>query len=214
MSSPDKCIESFDSLSGTPDSCAVSGTSRTGAGLPMRYFVSLFIAFLLAVSLSAHAGMRLTLVMVTPEQYSQLKNDEGALENVLNGSKPGVTLEMGKEWHGIHYLLTEDPWSAKGTLGQVILGGTEFGPDLGYGPARYLTRQQVVAIAAALKHLSVEQFKSRYDPKAMMNAEIYPMIWEREGPEGLKWLVAGLRQLSEFYSRAAGQGKGVILVIM
>jgi len=158
--------------------------------------------------------MRLTLVMVTPEQFIQLKNDENALAKTLFESPQDVALEMDKEWHGIHYLLTGGPWLARGILGQVVLGGAEFGSDIGYGPARYLNPRQVSEIPAALKNLPFEQFKSRYDPKAMMKAEIYPTIWEREGQEGFTWLVSGLKQLTEFYSRSAIQGKGVILAIL
>ncbi len=180
----------------------------------MRHILSIFVALLIAVALPAQAGMRLTLVMVTPEQFSQVEGDDEALTKTLFESPHDVALEMDKEWHGIHYLLTGDPWSARGILGQVILGGAEFGPDIGYGPARYLNPRQVSDIAAALKNLRIEQFKGRYDPKAMMKAEVYPTIWEREGQEGLSWLVSGLEQLTEFYSRAAAQGKGVILAIL
>lgn len=180
----------------------------------MRHILRIFIALLMLVALPAQAGMRLTLVMVTPEQFSQVKSDENALAKTLFESPHDVALEMDKEWHGIHYLLTGEPWSAQGILGQVVLGGTEFGSDIGYGPARYLSPRQVSEIAAALKNLSIEQFKSRYAPKAMMKAEIYPTIWKREGQDGLKWLVSGLARLTEFYSRAAAQGKGVILAIL
>lgn len=180
----------------------------------MRYIVSIFLALLVMVPSPAQAGMRLTLVMVTPEQFSQIKNDENALAKTLFESSKDVVLEMDKEWHGVHYLLTGDPWSPRGVLGQAILGGGEFGPDIGYGPARYISPRQVSEIAVALKNLPIEKFKSRYDPKAMMKAEIYPTIWEREGQEGLSWLVAGLEKLTEFYSQAAAQGKGVVLAIL
>jgi len=182
--------------------------------IPMRHILIIFIALLMLVALPVQAGMRLTLVMVTPEQFSQLKSDENALTQMLFDSSDDVVLEMDKEWHGIHYLLTGEPWSARGALGQVVLGGTEFGSDIGYGPARYLNPRQISEIATALRRLPIEQFKSRYDPKVMMKAEIYPTIWEREGEEGLRWLVTGLERLNEFYSRTANQGKGVILAIL
>jgi len=180
----------------------------------MRHLLSIFAALLMLVALPAQAGMRITLVMVTPEQFSLAKSNEQALTKALFESSHDVSLEMDKEWHGIHYLLTGEPWSPRGVLGQVILGGSEFGPDIGYGPARYLNPRQVAEIATALKNLPIEQFKGRYDPKAMTKAEIYPTIWDREGQEGLRWLVAGLEQLTEFYGRAAAQGKGVILAIL
>jgi hypothetical protein len=180
----------------------------------MRYFLSSVIALLTFIASPAQASMLLTLVMVTPEQFSQIKSDEKALEKTLFEPPKDAILEMDKAWHGIHYLLTGDPWSTRGTLGQAILGGSEFGSDIGYGPARYLNPHQVSEIATALKNLPIDQFKKRYDPRAMMKAEIYPTIWEREDQEGLKWLADGFVQLVEFYNRAAAQGKGVILAML
>ena len=180
----------------------------------MRYLTSLFFTLLMLVAFPAKAGMGLTLVMVTPEQFSQAQRDEAFHSKMLFEPSPDVALEMDKAWHGIHYLLTGDPLSSRGVLGQVIFGGVEFGPDIGYGPARYINPRQVGEIAAALKNFPVDRFKDRYDPKAMTEAEIYPSNWDREGQEGLGWLVAGLAQLIEFYGRAAAQGKGVILAIL
>ena len=180
----------------------------------IRYATALFVAFLLTASLPVHASMRFTLVMVTPEQFAEIKNNEEALSKILFDSKPDAVLQMDKAWHGVHYLLTGEAYEAEGTLGQVILGGTEFGPDIGYGPAHYLTPQKVIEISAALGNVSIEKFKSRYDPKAMMKAQIYPTVWDREGDEGLNWLVDGLQQVIKFYNRAASQKKGVVLALL
>lgn len=178
------------------------------------YITSLFVTLLLTISSPVHASMRFTLVMVTPEQFTEIKSNEEALSKVIFDSKPDASLQVDKAWHGVHYLLTGKAYEAEGTLGQVILGGTEFGPDLGYGPAHYLTPQQVEEISAALGNVSIEQFKSRYDPKVMMKAEIYPTVWDREGNEGLNWLVDSLQQLIKFYNRAASQKKGVVLALL
>lgn len=180
----------------------------------MRRLLVVFIAFFMSVACPAQAGMRLTLVMVTPQQFSQVKDSEDVLTKTLFESSHDVALGMDKEWHGIHYLLTGSPYSAQGVLGQAILGGSEFGTDLGYGPARYISPREVSSIATALKNLPIEQFKMRYDPEAMTKAEIYPGVWEREGQEGLKWLITGFEQLREFYDRAAAKGMGIVLVIL
>ncbi len=180
----------------------------------MRYITTLIFALGLLMVSPAHAGMRLSLVMVTPDQVALVKRDENALAKLLFASQSDSLLSMDKEWQGIHYLLTGEAWSTGGPLGQVILGGSEFGPDLGYGPARLLSPSQVKEIAARLKDYTLESFKSRYDPKAMMKAQIYPEVWEREGNTGLVWLVAGYQRVVEFYGRAAAQGKAVILAIL
>ncbi len=169
---------------------------------------------LLAMTSVAEAGMRLTLVMVAPEDLAHLARDEGALTKVVLETKPPAGMEMDKEWHGIHFLLTGSAWSTQGPYGQVILGGKEIGPDLGYGPARFLTAEQVKEIAERLRGVTEDQLRRRYDPVKMTEAEIYPQVWRREGESALAWLLQGYRQLVEFYDRAAGQGKAVVLAIV
>jgi len=181
----------------------------------MRALAAFAMVVALTATPDAHAGMRLTLVMVAPEAVGRLAKDEKALANLLLYPKRDVVLEMDKEWHGIHFLLTGDPWSTKGPYGQVILGGKEIGPDLGSGPARVLTAPQVKEIAAKLRAMPAETLMARYDAEEFTKAEIYPdVIWEREGIEALNWLIGGYRNLVDFYARAAAQGKAVILAIV
>jgi hypothetical protein len=180
----------------------------------MRSLFALLGFLVAAFASPAIAGMRLTLVMVAPDQVPELSRDEKALSELLFGGTPDARLEMDKEWHGIQFLLNGDPWSTRGTYGLVIFGGKEIGADLGYGPARVLTPRQVKDIASNLETLPIEQLRRRYDPKAMTRAEIYPGVWEREGPQALEWLLVGYRKLVDFYARAAAQGKAVILAIV
>jgi hypothetical protein len=153
--------------------------------------------------------------MLAPEEVHQLARDERALAKALFEAKAPLGLQMDKEWHGIHFLLTGDAWSTRGPYGQVILGGKEVGPDLGYGPARVLTVAQVRDIAEKLQALSEKQLEQRYDPEMMTKAEIYPeTIWKREGQAALVWLLHGYRRLVDFYVRAAAEGKVVLLAIV
>ena|SRR5215510_9459594 len=179
----------------------------------MRALAALAMVVALTATEAAHAGMRLTLVMVAPEAVGRLERDQKALKSFVFGVSR-EKFEMDKEWHGIHFLLTGDPWSTAGPYGQVIFGGREIGPDLGYGPARLLTARQVKDIAAKLQAVPAETLMARYDPKKLTKAEIYPEIWESEGFEALNWLMEGYRELVSFYARAAAEGKAIILAIV
>jgi hypothetical protein len=187
---------------------------RFREGYRMRLLL-VFCAFA-AVMLApiANAGMHLTLVMVPPQQLAHLSTHQAELNRLLTQGGPDIRLDGDKEWHGIHYLLTGDPWSTEGPYGQVILGGEPIGPDLGYGPPRALNAEKVREIAARLQALPIDELKKRYSPSEMMRVGIYPNVWEIDGPDGLTWLLEGYHRVVEFYVKAASQGKGMVLALL
>jgi hypothetical protein len=75
-------------------------------------------------------GMRLSLVMVRAEEFERLSQDPSALFQLLLHGRPDSRLTMAKEWHGIHFLLTGEPWRVDHPRGMVILGGDEIGDSL------------------------------------------------------------------------------------
>jgi hypothetical protein len=146
----------------------------------------------------------------------RLRDDPGLIEDVLfpddGDAEPEHYVEVDKAWHGIHYLLCGDADPTDAPPSWAVLGGEEFGDDMGYGPARFLTPDQVRRIAESLPDETA--FASRYDPKAMTQAEIYPdIIWERDGQESLEFLIAYFRPLLAFYRDAAARGDAVLLWI-
>jgi len=57
--------------------------------------------------------------------------------------------------HGIHFLLTGTAWEGDFPLAFIVRGGREVG-DVGYGPARIFTSDEVQAIANALRPITRE----------------------------------------------------------
>ena len=87
---------------------------------------------------------------VEREKFRALVLAELAAVGAHFEDEPGEDgLNLEKSWHVLHYLLTGKAEEAPGPLGNAILGGTEIGGDLGYGPARFLTPQQVREVAVA-----------------------------------------------------------------
>ena len=122
-------------------------------------------------------------------------------------------LRIDKSWHGIHFLLTGSAWGGKRPLSNAVMGGQEFGPDLGYGPARYLTPDQVKEVAAALDEITSATLRDRFNPKAMTKAEIY--TWhEDEGEEGLEYFLEYYAQVRAYFQQAARKGNGMLLGVM
>lgn len=158
--------------------------------------------------------MRFTLVMVPPDEIPKLARDEDRLMTLITDPQPPWGLDIGTAWHGIHWLLSGTTSTSKGPYGPVILGGQAVGPDLGYGPPRFLTIAEVAKASKALGELPADQFRRRYDPKAMDAAEVYPRVWKRKGLKGLDWLQSAFQELVVFYERAATQRMSVILALM
>ena len=127
--------------------------------------------------------------------------DEGPSEDGLN---------LEKSWHVLHYLLTGKVEDAPPPLGNAILGGKEIGEDFGYGPARFLTPQQVHEVAAALVLISKDDLSARFDLKAMKAARIYPISDESE----LELAQGYFEQLSRYYAGAAASGNAMLLWVV
>lgn len=122
-----------------------------------------------------------------------------------------TAVDLDKAWHGIHYLLTGSQVPDGTLASKVIWGGEDIGPDYGYGPARLLKPDDVKAIAKLLAGISPDQLRSRFKPKEMTRAGIYPdVIWDRDGDEALKYLLDNYTKLVAFYTLAAQRGQAVV----
>ena len=121
----------------------------------------------------------------------------------------GLALDIDKAWHGVHFLLTGTAEEAPGPLGQVVLGGTEIGDDLGYGPARYLAPDAVGTVATALDAASSDELRRGYDAAALEAAEIYPGGWSE--PDKVDWVLEAFEDVRRFYRAAARRKSGVLV---
>src|SRR4051812_41190420 len=153
--------------------------------------------------------------MWTPQQLAEALASPDRLDALLydDPSEELPEVDADKAWHGIHWLLTgsadeTQPAAATrglfrrrtattvGPEGMAVLGGEPIGEDNGYGPARVLRPDEVVAVAEALRPLTPEVLGHRMDSAAMAAAELYPGIWDEEDvyEEYLGPSYAGLRQ--------------------
>ncbi|HEX8969596.1 MAG TPA: YfbM family protein [Chloroflexota bacterium] len=120
---------------------------------------------------------------------------------------------LHKAWHAIHFVLTGSRLDGDEPLNFLISEGTPVGEvDVGYGPARVLTSQQVRQIATALASIEPDDVKRRLDVKTLDDHAIYPGNWRRNGYD-VEYVVSSYRQMREFITRTAEQGRGLILYI-
>lgn len=157
---------------------------------------------------------------VTPAELTSFLNDSSLLEeNVYeeeseNGN-PNLT-DIDKSWDGILYLLTGETMHSGYThpLAKVIFSEQliDEEQDMGYGPAHYLTAEQVAEINLALKDISTEVLKQRFDPEKMMELEIYPTIWdERDG--AFDYLNHYFKDVQQVFAEAVNKGQAIITFI-
>ncbi len=159
-------------------------------------------------------GMVGCFAAVDEATLQRLRDDPDLIDGYLHpddgDGEPPHYAEIDKAWHGIHFLLTGRADESAEPLSWAVLGGEEIGDEIGYGPARFLTCEQVRSVAGWLQDDTV--FKSRFDPQAMEKAKIYPeAIWVRDGDDALDYLVENYRELVAFYKSAAERGDGAIL---
>jgi hypothetical protein len=144
-----------------------------------------------------------------------LQSEPGEIEDYLypddGDSEPPHSIDIDKSWHGLHYLLTGQAEGGPEPFSLAVQGGQEFGPEVGYGPARYLTPEQVQHVAAALGRTSAQSLVDRFDPQDMEAKAIYPeVIWVRDNEDALDYVLDGYQQLQVFYRDAAARGDAVI----
>lgn len=127
-------------------------------------------------------------------------------------SSPAASISIDKAWHGVHYLLSGKAEPGADLASQAVMGGTEVGDDLGYGPARYFEPDRVAAIAKELSRPSLEaEMTARFDPDQMMQLGIYP--GQFVPGEDDERLMEAFRKLRQFYVDASAAGLAVVTCI-
>jgi len=153
---------------------------------------------------------------VTPQELDQILRDPQWGQDFVDGlceAYPGEggaagqrVLDVDKAWNGIWYLLN----AVGGAPVDVVGGGEQVSDDdWGYGPARYLTADDVRAAAAYLRETTWEALASHFDPAHLQAADIYPAIWD--DPHALDYLRENFQCLVAFFAAAATVGDAIVL---
>ena len=139
------------------------------------------------------------------------------VEDLALGDAEGISTELDKAWHGIHYLLTgtadegEPPWTF------LVSGGRTVGDiEVGYGPARVFTSAETNVISKAIVPLTDDELRARFSPADMTAKKIYPHIWSRGSPdqETIGYLLEYFALLRGFLRQAAEAKVGIVLALL
>jgi hypothetical protein len=122
--------------------------------------------------------------------------------------------DTDKAWHGIHFLLTGKPWEGQPPLNFMVAGGREIGKiDVGYGPARCFTSQEVASVYEALEPITTDALKLKCDREAFRKNDIYPNIWDEPDDECFGYVLSYFEDLKAFMNRTRDSGKGLIVYL-
>jgi hypothetical protein len=120
---------------------------------------------------------------------------------------------LNKAWHAIHFVLTGERLGGDEPLNFLASEGTPVGEvDVGYGPARVLTSEQVRQLAAALAPIEPDEVARRVDVALLDREAIYPGNWRRNGYRA-DYVVSNYRDMRELIARIADQGRGLIIYV-
>ncbi|MEQ8787302.1 MAG: YfbM family protein [Pirellulaceae bacterium] len=147
-------------------------------------------------------------LQVTPEQLQKLIAYPETIDDLLYPEGDDSSIDIDKAWHGIHFMLTGEKYDGTPPHSDVIFATSTVGDDVGYGPARYLTAPEVVAVADALRELPRDDFAKRYDAAALAANDIYPQVWN--GDEDLDYLLSWYDTLRAYYLDAASKGNAML----
>jgi hypothetical protein len=156
------------------------------------------------------------LLSISAPQLEQFIQSPSLLEAYVYGNEKdphSQALDLDKTWHAIHFVLNGDAYGGQGALAMVFFGGEEIGEDLGIGPARYLTVEQVKQVAEEIEKINDAQFTAQYDLDALDQADIYPNMWDEDSEEGLEYLLPYFQDLKQFYQETALRNQAVLIYI-
>ena len=161
-------------------------------------------------------GMVCGLTAVDESQINEFLTNPESYVEFLEEEVAGTHVYLDKAWHGIHFLLTGSEWEGEEPWCYLVKGGEEIGgEDHHYGPPRALRPNQIADWANALSTISTEDLRKRFNPKAMMKADIYPSIWDRvvEEQGNLEYLLEYYEALRSFVERTKNENKGAIITL-
>jgi len=131
----------------------------------------------------------------------------------------GDTMDLDKAWHGLHFLFTESDWEGDFPQGFIVSCGEPMGDeDVGYGPARSFTPDEVQKIATFLETQNEAGLRQRLDPKKMTELEIYPAIWDRltdpnQADDEWEYLADAFRNLKKFIQETAAKRMALLIYL-
>jgi len=129
------------------------------------------------------------------------------------GSVERERVTLGKAWHAIHFGLTGSRLGGDAPLNFLVTEGTPVGTvDVGYGPARVLTSEQVRQLASAMAGIDPDELSHRLEASTLDENSIYPGNWGRNGHD-VGTVAETYRDMRALILRLSEAGLGLVLYV-
>lgn len=149
-----------------------------------------------------------------------LRDPARAMEYFTARASDPARVDLDKDWHALHFLLTEDP-SLEGPplsdepIHQVVLGGTPTDVEGSYGPVRKFSGETLRAVARAIQAVSWDDLRCRFSADAFNDAGIYPCAFDSRWCEDeLAGLAENYPRLQRLFADAAAADEVVLIALM
>jgi hypothetical protein len=141
-----------------------------------------------------------------------LYQDRISIYEASSESPSKTQLSIENEWQAIHYLLTGeiefDESQADPPLSKLVLGGTPTQFEATYGYVRYLSPDEVRELVQALRQVSRDELRARFDARG--DREIYSQDeeWDEESWE---FLLGVLETTTRFLEEASANEQMILI---
>ncbi|MCL9998877.1 MAG: YfbM family protein [Erythrobacter sp.] len=162
-------------------------------------------------------GMVWVARLASDSEVAAVRADPDSAYDFINpeeGWETAPIIDLDKEWHALHFLLTQSAGSTDSPLSIILGKFEEIGEDNGYGPAFLIPAEAWQTFCDAAAALDEAALTQRYNPKAMVDEHVYIAdMYLEEGDDGLAFLTDRLNELREFAAKAAAGGLSALAVI-
>ncbi len=164
-------------------------------------------------------GMVGSIIRVSQDELNSFIENSELLENKIydeESDDDDSLLELDKLWEGIQYLLSgkgmeeiEEPnILTRAFFSFQVLDEEQ---DLGYGPAQYLTADQVKETSIELQKIDISKLKNNTNGEVMVAKGIYPEIWTDS--EAMEYLFDIFNDFIGFYKKASAKNEAILSFI-
>lgn len=147
----------------------------------------------------------------TDEEIKKLLGKKNKQEKFMD-SKEAISID--KTFDIIHFTLTgRNTSDGAGIMSLDPFGVHNLEADFGYGPAAYLTAEELKTVVEHLSRITVQKFEMFVDSRELIDNKVYPVKGGDTDQELVKYAGSHYQVMRDAFIKAAEAGQGMIFWI-